>query len=117
MPEPKIPGDAAGSAMQRAVVAEHDARQAIAAAQVSAAAELEAARAQARAIANAVPDRIARLRARGTRAVQRALAQLEADEAAALQALGQSAFPPGLVEPTTAALVARLSGGEPEPPP
>jgi len=118
MPDSKLPATpAAGSAMQRAVVAEQDARKAIADAQAAAAAAVEAARAQARAILNAVPDRITRLRARGAHAVQRALAEIQAEEAAALRALGETAFPPELLGPTTDALVARLTGGEPEPPP
>lgn len=102
--------------MQRAVVAEQDARQAIADAQAAAARAVEVARAQARALLDAVPDRIARLRARGARTVQRALAEIQADEAAALRALGETAFPPELLAPTTAALVARLTGGDEEPP-
>ena len=117
MAEPtSSPGTAAGSAMQRAVVAERDARHAIADAEVAAAAAVEAARAQARAILNAVPDRITRLRARGIRTVQRALAEIQAEEAAATAALGATAFPAELLEPTTDALVARLAGGKPETP-
>lgn len=116
MPDSRIPATAAsGSAMQRAVVAEQDARKAIADAQADAAAAVEAARAQARAILNAVPDRITKLRARGAHAVQRALAGIQEEEAAALRALGETAFPEELLEPTTAALVARLTGGEPPP--
>jgi len=99
--------------MQRAVVAEHDARQAIADARVAAATAAEAARADARAILDAVPGRIARLRARGARAVQRAVAEIAAEEDTAMRALRETAFPAPLLEPTTQALVARLTGGEP----
>ena len=115
MPDARIPASAAsGSAMQRAVVAEQDARRAIADAQAAAAATVEEARAQARAILNAVPDRITKLRGRGARAVERALSGIKAEETAALQALGETAFPAELLEPTTAALVARLTGGDVE---
>src|SRR5690349_20770829 len=114
MPDP--PSPAAGSDMQRAVVAEQDARRAIAAAASSAAAEVEAARAQARAMLNAVPARIERLRGRGARAVQRAVATIEAEEQDALRALGDTAFPAELLEPTTQALVERLTGTEEKPP-
>ena len=113
MADTSSPGAAAGSAMQRAVVAERDARGAIAAAETAAAAAVEAARAQARAILTAVPDRITRLRARGARTVQRALIDIQAEEAAAMAALGTTAFPEELLGPTTDALVTRLSGGEP----
>ena len=106
-------GVAAGSAMQRAVVAERDAREAIAAAEMQAALDIDNARTRAREILNAVPARIERLRQRGARAVQRAVARIEAEEAAALAALGETAFPPEQVEPTTVAVAARLSGGEP----
>jgi hypothetical protein len=101
---------ATGSDMQRAVVAEQDARRAIADAEAAAAAELEAARAQARAILDAVPARIERLRQRGARDVERALVEIGSEEAIAMQALGETALPAELLEPTTAALVARLTG-------
>lgn len=107
---------AAGSDMQRAVVAEQDARRAIAAAESAAAGQLEAARAQARAILNAVPARIERLRERGARAVQRAVAQIRAEEQDALRSLGDTAFPAELLEPTTQALVERLTGTAETPP-
>lgn len=115
MPEPVFPASAAGSAMQRAVIAEQDARLAIAQAGTEAAAAVEAARAQARAILDAVPDRLTRLRARGARAVEQALAAISAEEAAALQALGVTAFPADLLDRTTEALVARLTGVEKAP--
>ena len=111
MPEAKSAAPApAGSDMQRAVVAEQDARRAIAEAETRATAQVEAARAQARAILNAVPGRIERLRGRGTRAVQRAVAQIEAEEQGAMRSLGDTAFPAELMAPTTEALVARLTG-------
>jgi len=111
MPDSRSAGPlAAGSDMQRAVVAEQDARRAIADAEAAAAAEVEAARAQARAILDAVPARIERLRQRGARAVERALVEINSEEAIALQALGATALPAELLEPTTAALVARLTG-------
>ena len=114
MPDSTLPGSAAGTAMQRAVVAERDARRAIADAQAAAVVAVEAARAEARAILDTVPGRIERLRARGTHAVQRAVAQIEAGEAEAMRVLGDTAFPADLLEPTTRALVARLTGGKPE---
>lgn len=115
MPDSRMPASvASGSAMQRAVVAEQDARKAIADAQAAAATAVEAARAQARAILNAVPDRITKLRARGARAVQRALAEIGNEQTVALQALGETAFPAELLEPTTEALVLRLTGGDVE---
>lgn len=114
MPEPVVPASAAGSAMQRAVVAEQDARRAIAQAGTESAAAVEAARAQARAILDAVPERLTRLRARGARAVEQALAGIKAEETAALEALGTTAFPAALREPTTQALAARLTGGDAE---
>ena len=104
-------GAVAGSAMLRAVVAERDAREAIAAAEMQAAVDIDQARTRARAILDAVPGRIERLRLRGARAVQRALAEIAAQEAAALAALGDAAFPDELIEPTTAAVAARLTGG------
>ena len=102
---------ASGSAMQRAVVAEADARQAIATAEAAAAAAVEQARGQARAILDAVPGRIDRLRQRGANAVEHALAEIEAESKAAMAALGQTALPEELLEPATAALAARLTGG------
>lgn len=114
MPEPVFPASAAGSAMQRAVIAEQDARLAIAQAGTDAAAAVESARAQARAMLDAVPARIERLRLRGTHAVEQALKAIAADEAAALQALGQTAFPQELMQPVTDAVAARLSGADPE---
>ena len=102
----------AGSDMQRAVVAEHDARRAIAAAQAEAAAAVDAARAQARALLDAVPGRIERLRQRGARTVEKALRRIADEEAAASRALGATAFPEELLEPVTAALAARLTTGE-----
>ncbi len=101
-----------GSAMLRAVVAEQDAREAIAAAEVQAALDIDRARTQARTLLNAVPSRIERLRLRGERAAQRAVAAIEAEERAALAALGQAAFPEELLAPATAAVAARLTGGE-----
>jgi hypothetical protein len=102
-----------GSAMQRAVAAEADARHAIGQAEAEAAAALAAARARARAILDAVPRRVARLRQRGANAVRKAIAAIQAEEAAALQSLGKTALPPELMEPATEALAARLTGGEP----
>ena len=116
MPEPSRPADAAGSAMLRAVVAERDAREAIAAAEIQAAQDIDAARTRARVILNAVPSRIERLRLRGERMVERALAAIQAEEQAALAALEKTAFPEERLDPGTAALAARLTGGE-EPPP
>jgi hypothetical protein len=114
MPEPtSVASAAAGSAMQRAVIAEQDARRAIAGAEAASAASLEAARAQARELLNAVPARIERLRARGARTAGKALQRIAAEEAAALQALGATAFPDELVEPVTDAVAAALTGGEP----
>ena len=116
MPEAKSAAVApAGSDMQRAVVAEQDARRAIAAAEAVAADQVEKARAEARAILNAVPARIERLRGRGTRAVQRAVAQIEAAEQAETRALGDTAFPAEMLAPTTDALVARLTGAQETP--
>ena len=110
-PDPSVPAvPIAGSDMQRAVSAEQDARRAIAAAETAAVAQVEAARAAARAILNAVPERIERLRGRGVRAAERALAAIQAEEGAALRALRETALPAELIEPTTAALVARLTG-------
>ena len=106
-------GEAGGSAMQRAVVAEQEARRAIAEAEGTARADVEAARAQARAILNAVPARIAKVRVRGANAVRGALAQIEAEEAQATAALRESALPEELLGPATQALVARLTGGTP----
>jgi len=106
-----------GSDMQRAVSAEHDARRAIADAQTAAAAQLEAARAAARTLLSAVPGRIERLRARGARAADRALAAIKTEESAALAALRDTALPDDLIEPATAALVARLTGGPTGPSP
>jgi F0F1-type ATP synthase membrane subunit b/b' len=117
MPERIANADAAaGSAMQRAVVAERDAREAIATAEQQAALDIDRARTRARAILDQVPARIERLRQRGARAVAHAVAQIQAEEAAALAALGAKAFPEDLLGPTTAAIAARLAGGE-EPPP
>ena len=117
MPDSKSAGPpAAGSDMQRAVVAEQEARRAIAEGEAAAAARVEAARTQARAIVNAVPARIERLRQRGARAVERALVGINSEEAIALQGVGETALPPELLEPTTEALVARLTGA-PEAPP
>ena len=114
MPEAKSAAPVpAGSDMQRAVVAEHDARRAIAAAESAAAVEVEAARAEARAILDKVPQRIERLRQRGARAVEKALQRIAAEEAEATRALGETAFPDALLEPVTAALAARLTTGEP----
>lgn len=110
-------GAAAGSAMQRAVVAERDAREAIAAAEQQAALDIDQARTRARAILNGVPKRIERLRQRGARTVERAMAEIRAQEAAALAALGETVFPAELIEPTTAAVAARLGGDEQAPPP
>ena len=117
MPDAHGPeGGAAGSAMQRAVVAERDAREAIVAAEMQAALDIDQARTRAREILNAVPGRIERLRLRGSRAVQRAIADIQAQEAAALAALGDAAFPAELLEPTTAAVAERLtSAADPEP--
>jgi hypothetical protein len=98
--------------MLRAVVAERDAREAIAAAEVQAAIDIDRARTRARALLNAVPSHIERLRLRGARAAQRALAAIQAQEAAQLAALGATAFPEELLEPATAAVAARLTGGE-----
>jgi len=118
MPDAKVSdGAAAGSAMQRAVVAERDAREAIAAAEQQAALDIDQARTRARAILNEVPKRIERLRQRGARTVERAMAAIRAEEAAALAALGETAFPPELIAPTTATVAARLSGDEPAAPP
>jgi hypothetical protein len=114
MPEPTSAASAAaGSAMQRAVVAEQDARRAIADAETAAAASVEAARAQAREILSAVPARIERLRARGARAAEKTRRGIAADEAAALRALDATAFPDELIEPVTGAVAARLTGDEP----
>lgn len=114
MPEPTSAASAAaGSAMQRAVVAEQDARRAIADAETAAAASVEAARAQARELLNAVPARIERLRLRGARVAGKNLRRIAAEEAAALQALGATAFPGELLEPVTGAVAAALTGGEP----
>jgi hypothetical protein len=103
--------------MQRAVVAEQDAREAIAAAEMQAAIDIDRARTRARAILDAVPARIERLRQRGQRAVQRAVAGIAAQEAAALAALGETAFPPELIGPATAAVAEHLSGAQPPRPP
>jgi len=103
---------AAGSAMQRAVVAERDAREAIAAAEMQAALDIDKARTHAREILNAVPGRIERLRLRGGRAVQRAIVEIQAQEAAALAALGDAAFPAELLEPTTTAVAERLTSAQ-----
>jgi hypothetical protein len=97
--------------MLRAVVAEQDARDAIAAAEVQAALDIDRARTRARVLLNAVPSRIERLRLRAALAAQRALAAIEADEAAQLAALGATAFPEELLEPATAAVAARMTGG------
>jgi hypothetical protein len=80
MPETRRPADAAGSAMLRAVVAEQDAREAIAAAEVQAAKDIDAARTRAREILNAVPSRIERLRLRGERATAALAARLAGGE-------------------------------------
>jgi F0F1-type ATP synthase membrane subunit b/b' len=115
MPDSTVPGSAAaGSAMQRAVVAERDARQAIADEQAAAAAAIETARAEARAILDGVPGRIERLRARGARVTERAIAEIQVAEAAAMRALGDSALPAPLLAPATQSLAARLTGGESE---
>lgn len=113
MPDPSSPmdGAAAGSAMQRAVAAEQDARRAIAEAETAAAAAVEAAHASARAILNAVPGRIMRLRERGARTVHKALATLAAEEAAASARLREADYAPGLLERTVARLAGRLTGG------
>lgn len=111
MAEGALDGDASGSAMQRAVVAEQDARRAIADAERAAQKDVEQARARARAILSAVPDRIARLRVRGANAVRKAIGAIEAEEAEALRALGDSAFPADLLEPATQALAEDLTGG------
>lgn len=113
MAEPNRPAGATGSAMLRAIVAEQDARDAIAAAEMQAAADIDAARTRARAMLNAVPSRIERLRLRGERSVQRALAEIRAEEQAAQAALGRTAFPEALLQPATEAVAAGLSGGEP----
>lgn len=99
-----------GSAMQQAVAAEQAARSAIADAEAQAAASVENARAKARAILNAVPGRIARLRERGMRTVQRALALIAAEEAAAAQKLRETAYAPEVLDRTVDQLVKRLTG-------
>lgn len=116
MAEAQTPAMAgSGSAMLRAVVAEQDAREAIAAAEMQAALDIDRARNQARAILNAVPSRIERLRLRGERAAQRAVAAIQAEEQAALAALAATALPEELLGPATAAVAARLTGGEAPP--
>ena len=103
----------AGSAMQQAVAAEQAARDAIAAAEKDAAAALEAARVQSRAILNAVPARIARLRERGDRAVGRALAQIAADEREQLLKLHEAGAAPDEFDRAVAQVARRLAGGSP----
>jgi len=98
--------------MQQAVAAEVEARQAIAAADAQALASIEQARAQARAIANDVPARTARLRRRHARAAEQALARIQGDEAAALQKLKAAAVPPDLLDATVARLVRALTGAD-----
>lgn len=111
MPEPESPVDVVvGSAMQRAVSAEQDARRIIAEAEAEAAAMVERARADSRARLNAVPGRIARVRERSERAVQAALAGIQADEIAATAKLREAVLAPDLLERSVAQLVGRLTG-------
>ena len=105
-----------GSAMQQAVAAEQAARSAIAEAEAQAATAVESARAKARAILNAVPGRIARLRERGLRTVQRALAVISAEEAAAALKLREAAYAPEVLDRTVDQLAQRLTGGGAPPP-
>ena len=113
MPEPESSVDVAtGSAMQRAVGAEQDARRIIAEAATQAAAAIERARADARARLNAVPGRIARVRERSERAVQAALAGIQSDEVAATSKLHEAVLAPELLERSVAQLVGRLTGAK-----
>lgn len=101
---------AAGAAMRQAVGAEQDARRAIVEAEAQAVADIEAARAEARALLNAVPDRIARLRARGASAVEKALSAIRAEEAITAQRLNEAAPPPERDEAAVAEVAQWLTG-------